>query len=192
MKPGLKVAAAGGVLTLALAAGASTYSLWNAPANTAVGSIVSGNLDLTKVDQTSWVETSPDVAAAGHSIDPALFLATPGDTFRISQKFSSKLEGENMLGKISTRWSAPASLPAGVTASYVLKAPGYAPTAPAALGTSVNVPNLPVGTTEWTIEVTLVLAKEKADRFADPAELAKLGTIVVDLDQVRTGTGFTS
>lgn len=188
----MKVAAAGGVLALALATGATTYSLWSAPTDTAVGTIVAGNLELSPVGSTAWVETSADVAASPHTIEPATFLATPGDTFLISQKFSSLLEGENMLGKISTRWSAPQNLPTGVSASYILKAPGHPATVPAALGTSVNVPNLPVGTTEWTVEVTLSLAPGKADRFSDPAELAKLGTIVVDLDQVRTGTGFTS
>lgn len=194
MKPGIKVLVAGGIVVLGLTAGATTYSLWNDPATSAVGAIESGNLDLETTGATTWTETSTDVDAAPHPIDPAIFLATPGDTFKITQEFTTTLEGENMLGKISTSWSSPQDqdLPAGVSATYKLTSPGKPSTAPVALGTSTSVTNLPVGNAVWTVEVSLTFAATKADRFTDPVELAKLGTIVVDLDQVRTGTGFTS
>lgn len=192
MKPGVKVLVAGGIVALGLTAGATTYSLWNDPASSAIGAIESGNLDLVLSGATSWTETSSDVAAAPHTIDPATFLATPGDTFKVTRSFATTLEGENMLGKISTRWSSPQALPAGVTATYKLTSPGKPSTAPVPLGTPTSVTNLPVGNATWTVEVSLSFAATKADRFTDPAVLAKLGTIVVDLDQVRAGTGFTS
>ena len=135
--------------------------------------------------------TVPATTNAGKTIDPAKFLATPGDTFRVTQSFTSTLEGENMLGKIAVRWAQPQPLPAGVTATYTLKAPALpAGSSPKALGQPVSIPELPVGTASWTVEVNLAFDGTKADRFSDPTELAKLGNIVVDLDQVRTGKGF--
>ena len=106
-------------------------------------------------------------------IDPAVFLATPGDAFSIKQSFTSTLEGENMLGKIAVRWDKAAALPSGVSATYTLKTPGT-PGVSAPLGTAVSIPDLPAGTVTWTVEVDLKIADSKADRFADPAELAEL------------------
>lgn len=193
MKSATKLALAGGVIALGIASGATTYSLWSDPAAIAGGTITSGNLKLDPSGTTTWTETSPDVPRtthAGTAIDPATFLATPGDTFRITQAFTSVLEGENMLGKIAVGWDQPQALPAGVSATYVLKAPGTS-TAPRPLGTAVSVADLPAGTATWTVQIDLAFAASKTDRFTNPAELAKLGNIVVDLDEVRTGEGFT-
>ncbi|MFJ6417634.1 alternate-type signal peptide domain-containing protein [Paeniglutamicibacter sp. NPDC091659] len=192
MKAVTKFAWATGIVVLGVASGATTYSLWSDPAAIAAGSITAGNLQLDKSGTTVWTETSPDVPLttnAGKTIDPATFLATPGDTFSIKQSFISTFEGENMLGKVAVRWDKAAALPAGVSATYTLKTPGT-PGVSAPLGTPVSIPDLPVGTATWTVEVDLKIAGSKADRFGDPAELAKLGNIVVDLDQVRTGKGF--
>lgn len=192
MKAVTKFAWATGIVVLGVASGATTYALWSDPAAMAGGTINSGNLKLDKSGTTVWTETSPDNPAttnAGKTIDPATFLATPGDTFSIKQSFTSTLEGENMLGKIAVRWAQPQPLPAGVSATYTLKTPGTS-SASVPLGTPVSIPDLPVGTSIWTVEVNLAFDGTKADRFGDTAELAKLGNIVVDLDQVRTGKGF--
>lgn len=196
MKAVTKIAVATGVLALGLSTGAATYSLWSDPATTPGGTITAGNLQLVPNGKTIWTETSPDVPKttnAGKTIDPAVFLATPGDTFNIKQSFTSTLEGENMLGKVAVRWDndAGAELPAGVSATYILKTAG-ASTSEAPLGTAVSIPDHPVGTDTVSVEVNLVFDGTKADRFNDPAELAKLGNIVVDLDQARTGKGFNS
>lgn len=196
MKAVTKIAVATGVLALGLSTGAATYSLWSDPATTPGGTITAGNLQLVPNGKTIWTETSPDVPKttyAGKTIIPATFLATPGDTFSIKQSFTSTLEGDSMLGKIAVSWDAAAAkdLPAGVTATYVLKTSGTS-SASVPLGTKVLIPDLPVGTSTWTVEVNLAVDPLKVDRFTDPTELAKLGTIVVDLDQVRTGKGFTS
>jgi len=187
-----KFAWATGIIVLGVASGATSYALWSDPAAMASGTINSGNLQLEKAGQTVWTETSPDVPRttnAGTVINPATFLATPGDSFSIEQSFTSTLEGENMLGEIAVSWDQPRPLPADVSATYVLKTSGTSTTA-VPLGTAVSVPDLPVGTATWTVEVDLKFAGSKADRFSNPAELAELGNIVVDLDQVRTGNGF--
>ncbi|QXQ10596.1 hypothetical protein [Paeniglutamicibacter sp. Y32M11] len=193
MKTTTKLIWVGGMLTLGIASAATTYSLWSEPATSNVGSIVSGNLDLAKQGATLWTETSPDdTTYTGQQIDPATFLAVPGDSFKITQAFSTVLEGENMLGKIGVRWTTPQALPSGVTATYKLIGPGNIATVAKPLGSVVAVSDLPVGAATWTVEVSLSFAASKADRFNDPADLSNLGTIVVDLDQIRTGTGFTS
>ncbi len=124
MKAVTKIAVAAGVLALGLSTGAATYSLWSDPATTPGGTITAGNLQLVPDGETIWTETSPDVPKtthAGKTIDPAVFLATPGDTFNIKQSFTATLEGENMLGKVAVRWdnAAGAELPAGVSATYI-------------------------------------------------------------------------
>lgn len=194
MKTATKLAWTGGILALGVAAGSTSYALWNADDSMASAKIVSGNLSLSPAGKTVWTETSPEKTTyRGTEIIPSEFLATPGDTFSITQSFTSTLEGENMLGKIGVNWSKPkqqAALPEGVTATYTLKNASGFSTLSTELGEPTTVDNLPVGSNTWTVTVNLVLADSKADRFKDLAELAKLGTIVVDLDQVRTGTGF--
>lgn len=192
MKAVTKIAVATGVLALGLSTGAATYSLWSDPATTPGGTITAGNLQLAPNGKTIWTETSPDVPKttnAGKTIEPADFLATPGDTFNIKQSFTSTLAGENMLGKIAVRWDQAAALPPGVSATYILKTADASTTA-VPLGTAVSIPDRPVGTDTVSVEVNLVFDGKKADRFTNPTELATLGTIVVDLDQVRTGKGF--
>ena len=96
-----------------------------------------------------------------------------------------------MLGKIAVRWAQPQPLPArGLRHIHAESTCTSGRQLSVPLGTPVSIPDLPVGTAIWTVEVNLAFDGTKADRFSDPAELAKLGNIVVDLDQVRTGKGF--
>ncbi|WP_043500078.1 hypothetical protein [Georgenia sp. SUBG003] len=194
-----RIAVTGAALVVAVGAGAATYSLWTADGEAPAGAIVSGDLDIALApDSFAWQETSADVVdqqSATTRESFARFVAMSGDSFTVSQRFTTTLEGENMLGLLSVGWGSQPRLPDGVTATYRVLDSDDDEVASAALGQPVEVADLPVGRDSWTVEVSLDLDDAKPDRYTtfsgtDPAELTDLGTIVVDLDQVRTGTGF--
>jgi alternate signal-mediated exported protein len=184
-------------IALAVAGAGTTYSLLNDAATQDGGTVTSGNLDLELVGSTTWEETSPDVAAAPHQINPAQFLATPGDTFLITQDFKTSLEGDNLLGEVTVTWSTPSSLPPGVSATYritqsgtpvSLWAGGTDPSDPGnpplvgdpALGTPVVLAHLDAPSEPatgqrvdaFTLHITLTFAPGKPDRVVTPAGLA--------------------
>jgi len=184
---------------LAGVAGAGgTAALWSADAATPLGTIVAGDLDLELLGPTVWQETSPDVAGAPRPIDPAEFLVRPGDTLAAHQRFTTDLTGDNMLGRLSVAWEQAPVLPAGATATYTVRdGAGDALVADVPLGTAATLPTLDADddgrADDFTLEVTLGFPGA-ADRFGPgaPAQVTDLGAIVLDLDQVRTGEGFTS
>jgi alternate signal-mediated exported protein len=194
-----RLAITGAALVVAIGAGAATSALWTADGDAPAGVITSGDLDIALTpDSFAWQETSPDVVArqSGTSRESfAELVAMSGDSFTVSQGFTTTLEGDNMLGLLSVGWGSQPQLPDGVSATYRVLDSDDDEVASAPLGQRVEVRDLPVGSDSWTVEVSLDLADEKPDRYttfsgADPVEITRLGTIVVDLDQVRTGTGF--
>jgi alternate signal-mediated exported protein len=194
-----RAAVTAAALVVAIGAGAATYAAWTADGDAPAGVITSGDLDIALVpDSFSWQETSPDVAAARSGVTResfAQFVAMSGDSFTVRQGFTTTLEGDNMLGLLSVGWGAQPQLPDGVSATYRVLDSDDAEVASATLGQPVEVRDLPVGSDRWTVEVILDVADGKPDRYTtfsgtDPVEITDLGTIEVDLDQVRTGTGF--
>lgn len=194
-----RIAVAGAALVVAIGAGAATYSLWAGDSAGSAGVITAGDLDIAlRPDGFAWEETSPDVGAPRSGTAPesfAAFVAMSGDSFTVSQEFTTTLEGDNLLGRLTVGWAAPPDLPAGVSATYRVLGAGNQVQAAARLGEPVEVRDLPVGTGTWTVEVDLDLAEDRPDRYttfsgADPVELSDLGDIVVSVEQVRTGTGF--
>jgi alternate signal-mediated exported protein len=194
-----RIAIAGAALVVAVGAGAATYSLWNADGDATAGVITSGNLDIALTpDGFAWRETSPDVVGkqsgtTGESF--AQFVAMSGDSFTVRQGFTTTLEGDNMLGLLSVGWGSQPQLPGGVSATYRVLDSDDDEVASATLGQPVEVRDLPVGSDSWTVEVDLDFAASEPDRYTtfsgtDPFEITDLGAIVVDLEQVRTGTGF--
>ena len=192
----------------------ATYALWGQQVTVPVGVISKGNLDIELVGTASWTETSPDVVPA-HAVgmlpdgETADHLATSGDSFTLTQDFTTELEGDNMAARVTVDWDAsPALAPAGqVTASYTLTTPGGTTTAATPLGTALTIPGAPDNLTPaeiaawppgipWRLTVTLSFAG--GDVLVTPAEVAtanpvtELGTIALRLDQVRDGDGFDS
>ena len=189
------------VLAASMAAGV-TYTAWSSDADASIGVLRSGNLDLQLVGGIEWAETSPGLT--GHAVatgtnGAAVHLAVPGDSFTVTQRFRTTLEGDNLRARLTVSWLASTSVPAGVTGTYVVTPPSGAPSAPVALGSPVTLPGgtgtLPTGTGDWTLVATLVWGG--ADRVVAPGALAAqpatsaTGTMQIDLQQVRTGTGFT-
>src|SRR5690606_14909318 len=102
--------------------------------------------------------------------------------------------GDNLRGRLSVGWERGPALPDGVTATYaVLDEAGEPLVTGVPLGEERLVA-LDDDGRDLTVEVAITLGEGTSDRVgADAAaQLTDLGTVVVDLEQVRTGEGFTS
>ncbi|QCB92926.1 hypothetical protein [Cellulomonas shaoxiangyii] len=196
--------AASALVLVAALAGGLTHALWSTDAVASVAVIRSGNLDLELVGPPRWVEGSPDLAsphaialrADGRTAD---HLATPGDTFTVTQQFRTTLEGDNIRARVTVGWQGPTSFPAGVTGTYRVTPPTGAPSAAVPLGSPVTVPggtaSIAQGVGTWTVTVTVawtaasdVVVRPSAVS-ASPTAGAE-GTMLIDLRQVRDGDGF--
>src|SRR5690606_2981168 len=80
----------------------ATYALWGQQVTVPVGVISKGNLDIELVGTASWTETSPDVAPA-HAVgmlpdgETADHLATSGDSFTLTQDFTTELDRKRVV-----------------------------------------------------------------------------------------------
>lgn len=190
----LALVGAAAVLVGTATVGATSAS-WTDHADTAGGTITAGDLDISLAgDETV---TAAHAGGAATTIDPASFKASSGDVVTFTQPMTTTLEGDNMSATLSTAWTNPASIPAGVTGTYKLvDADGTATTPETPIGTSVEVKNVP---NEKSRPVDLVVTLDMKDADAtwasdtslsDATPIADFGTIKVNLDQVRTGAGF--
>ncbi len=177
---------------LTLGAVGSTYALWDDAASPQpAGTITSGNLDIALDGATEWTEISSDVPAAPQVIDANTFLATPGDTFRVRQRFMTTLDGENLRAKITVDWTAPPVAPSDVVIVYRILAQNAAPLStfvPA--GTPTVLDDLPGVDTNYILDVKVTYRPIKPDLMSPAVETTQLGNIQIDLDQIRSGTGY--
>ncbi|MBO3088483.1 hypothetical protein [Cellulomonas dongxiuzhuiae] len=211
MRPRRALSLAAAALVVAGATAGITYALWGDDASLPAAVIRPGNLELQRVGTPTWTETSPGVTpvhAFGMQSDQitANHLATPGDTFTLHQQFRTVLTGDNMAARVNVRWDAPPSLqPTGrVTATYVVRMPDGKTSEPAAVGSPVTVPSAPDNITQaevaawgaapWSVTVTLRYTGSSsvvvAPSAVASAPVTTLGTVVVELAQVRDGHGF--
>lgn len=201
--------AAAAVVVAAATAG-FTYSLLGEEAAAAMPLVRSGDLDIALVGPARWTETSPGLGsthAFGMQQDQttAQHLATPGDSFTLHQRFRAVLRGDRVAARVTVRWAtAPDLAPVGgVTATYVVTMPDGTSSAPVPVGSPVTVPGGTGNITSddvaawagapWSVTVSLVYTGASAVVVAPSAvgDLATdLGTVVVELAQVRTGEGF--
>jgi len=192
----LAAAAVAAVLTATVMSSA-TYALWSTDAEASIGVLRSGDLDLELLGDLRWAETSPglgDHAVASGTGGTADHVAVPGDSFTVTQRFRTTLEGDNLRARLTVSWVPTGPVPAGVQGTYVVTPPSGVPSAPTALGTPLTLPSgagasLPLGAGEWTLVATL--AWNGVDRVVAPSTLTGQpaasvgGTIQVDLRQVR-------
>lgn len=184
--------------TAALATGAAigggTFAMWNAGGEVAGAVITAGDLDVID-GEAVWKETSSDVDAAPHVIDPATFLVRQGDTLTADYDFSIALDGDNMRGAIGVSWSQDPELPAGVTGTYEVRDSAGDPLGtPVPLGDTAVVGQFDAAgalTADYTLHIALDFAG-LSDRFgaASAEQVADLGDFSVTLEQVRTGGDF--
>lgn len=196
--PVLAVAA----FVLAAAGGGSSYALWNAGQQIDPAVITSGNLSIEEGGATWW-ETSADVAAAPHIIDPETFLVRQGDSFAARYGFTTHMQGENLVGELSVAWpTATPDLPEGATGSYALYLGDDPATrtellSPTSLGTPSEVTETRLAASNLTststiiLEVTLDFSEMDDRRGATTlAQAADIGALELTLEQRRTGDGF--
>lgn len=189
---------AAGALAVALSAGGGTHALWSdqdAAGHGPAAVLRAGHLDVA-LGRAAWSETSPDVVGTPRSIDPATFLAMPGDTVVLRQNFATTLTGDNITAELSVRWSRGADVPEGVSATYRIHGDATAPTDPVPVGQRVVLPQLPAGERPWNVQVTFALDPGSHVHYAEdpiPARLttlADLGDMEIELRQVRSGAGY--
>lgn len=197
-RPRGRGALAAGALAVALVSTGGTYALWSDQDSAGAGVLRAGDLDVA-LGQASWSETTPGVTGTSRSIDPADFLAMPGDTIVLRQDFVTTLVGDNLAGELTVHWNQQdADLPDGVTATYqVHDDDGAAVTGPVRVGEAVVLPEVPVGEASWSMTVEFVLGPDADVAYAEgeapegPTPLADLGEMVIDLHQMRSGPGLT-
>src|SRR5690625_1836395 len=107
----LPALAASGLLTGLLLAG-GTLTLWTADTAGAVGTVVSGDLRIDLSGPPRWDETSTYVEAPQQDLDPAAFLARPGDTVELTQASDVAPPGANVPAGTSGRWATHPRPPA--------------------------------------------------------------------------------
>ena len=201
-----------GLLVAALVAGL-TYALWGQHGTVGRGVVTTGDLDIELVGQAAWQETSADVAQprSGSVLDDGTVdhLATPGDTLVVTQEFRARLEGDNVAARVTVSWSEEPVVPDGVTATYVVTTPDGRTGAVTPLGSPVVVPSAPDhltpdvlagwGDGPWRLVVTVSLSGDVVVRAPGGSGAAgpggdaavTLGSVELELDQVRAGEGFT-
>lgn len=189
--------AAAGLLAGAVGAG-GTAALWVSDGTSPLGQLVAGNLEVDLLGAATWQETSADVATAPRTIDPATFLARPGDTVTVEQRFTTELRGANMSGVLRVARDGGPQLPAGVFATYTVRdAADVAVVEDVPLGTPATLPALDTDddgrSDTFVLEVAIDLTRATADRVGPTAatQVADIGALVLTLDQVRNGEGTT-
>jgi len=196
-------ALAGAALLAGLATGGGTFAVWNTGRAVPQAVVTSGNLDI-RAESTTWTETSGDVSAAPHTIDPEEFLVRAGDTVAVRYEFSTQLQGDNMLGQLAVDWDDGApSLAEEVSGTYVVyqvvEGTDVPLTEPLPLGqsttpgpTAAQIDTDDAGRIDTFAIVVDLEFEGMADRFGAGSEMqtADLGQLHVTLDQTRTGEGF--
>lgn len=173
----------------------ATQASWTDAATASTGTITAGDLDISLVGtETVTVQRSGSTPT---TIDPDTYKASNGDVVTFTQPMTTTLDGDNMSGTLSTKWSKASSLPKGVSGVYLLVNDNdTALSDPAEIGTPVQVRNVP-NKDQRPAKLVVRLDFSEADdqwskdtSLSDAPSVADIGTIEVNLDQVRTGTGF--
>ncbi|UZN02238.1 alternate-type signal peptide domain-containing protein [Cellulomonas sp. S1-8] len=208
-----------GVAGIALLTGGSTFALWTASSTVAGGTITNGNLAIAAVGTPGWKDVSTDRAdrgTAGHDISLATWRMVPGDVAEGTYGFQVALEGDNLVANVGVDTTV-GTLPTGMSVTYdVVSATGTvlandialgtdsavrfaAPRAGQAAGAPANaaptivVDRTALATVNPTSNMTVVLtARFDAGTAATTSASATtaLGSLVVNVNQVRTGTDF--
>lgn len=196
-----------GVVT-ALVTGSVSFALWSGSADAAGGTVTAGDLSLTTGTAT-WEQVTPGVTnGASGVLSPTApdFLSMPGDVIEIVQPVTTTLVGDNLAAGLHVDFAdaetGNADVDAGLIAIsfHVEDADGnqVAPaTGQAHVGDVVPVPGL-VGsddgvTATWNIVVTVEVLGDYVWDTSAPSTAPdrwQIGALVVDLEQVRTGSGF--
>lgn len=193
------------VAVVALAGVGTTLALWKDTDSRPGAVLTNGNLDLVDQAAITWVETTPGVASPRSgtgltgSTGVTSFAGAPGDTIEVRYRVRSLLVGDNISAVMRASLNGPA--PAGVTVDgYRILSTTGTQLAPAsgyqALGSTTPVGALTVASdTELLVAVkvtyTGALTYTADVTGSTPTTPVTFG-LRFALEQVRTGTGFTS
>lgn len=174
---------AAALLATVLLTGMTTNALWTARDSAAIGVITSGDLDIELVGDIAWTELSADGVPLATIEDPASYRVMPDDRFSLSQQFTTRLDGDNLDGRLTLDWAQANELPPGVQLSYqVLDAAGmpvslgaYTP-----LGVPVDIEMSDEQSWSFVVEAHFPGGRPQV-RSATPFEL---GPLMVHLEQV--------
>ena len=100
---------------IALFAGGTTFSSWNAAVTLAPVTITAGTFNMALSGSQVWQDTTSGYASA---INPATFYFTPGDTITMTQKFTTTLSGDNMRANLAVVVPGFTVGQPGITATY--------------------------------------------------------------------------
>ncbi|WP_162621768.1 hypothetical protein [Microbacterium suaedae] len=192
----------------ALVAGAATWALWSASDAFAGGSISAGDMSFT-VGTATWEQATPGVtnpASGTLEETPTDFLTMPGDEIEIRIPVTTTLVGDNLNVGFGVTFADPAAGSGDIAATFYVEDADGMQVAPAtgsvALGELASPDGL-VGsdagaTDEWTLVVTVEVLGDydwvdptAADPAADVQDEWTVGGLVVQLNQVRSGPGYT-
>ncbi|MHA7304948.1 alternate-type signal peptide domain-containing protein [Arthrobacter sp. TMN-49] len=96
-----KGAIATGVGVILLAGGGGTLATWNQANSAAMGSVVSGDLNLVPVAKSAvWTN------ASGNPIDITTYKVVPGDSLTYTQQLNVTLSGDLMVAKLAVTGAA--------------------------------------------------------------------------------------
>lgn len=195
-----------GAAGAALLIGGGTFALWSQTATQAGGTITAGNLEIAAVaGGATWADVSPDRAAGEVPIaDIATHRIVPGDVVEGKFGFSAALAGENlvatMTGAVDTATGALVTTTPGLTIAVTFETAAGAPlgTGGTANFTSLTnpapggLPTLPATLVPATANIIAVVTAT-FDETVSARDLvnatAALGTVSVELEQIRTGVG---
>lgn len=179
-----------GVALSAIVIGA-TLAAWAASQTVAVGTIISGSLDLDPdASEPTWFDAS--AAGSPVAIDPTTFLASAGDTLRMERHLTLDAVGNNLDYVIDVEWPSNPALTAGVVGTYTLtENPGSSSASvlvdSVPLGTPSVLPVAPSGQRDLLLDVVLSYAADRPDRRLNETALTDIGEVVITATQSRNG-----
>lgn len=177
------------LLMLFIGAGAGigwTLASWHGGSELAAGTISSGSLGLEPDGDARWYDASPENSDPV-TIDPATFLASPGDRLTGTRTFAQTGSGDNLEARITVSATA-GSLPSGVSVSYSVVVDGATVIEDAALGSQQLLPPSTALTRSIGLTITVDYAATAPEHVGSPAPSIDIGTFDIDVQQTRPGT----
>lgn len=198
---GFAMIACSSFLAVSALSTAGTYALWDSQSNLAGSTITNGNLTLTVAQgQGTLYECNDAGVPSGQVVATAALSAlrpAPGNAVVVDRTVTAVTQGDNMRSVITVNWptTATTSVVKETTLKYtVLDSQGAVAQGhkdvPA--GTSVVVDGAPQGTRVLTVRLTFTLDPTASATYSTTQVARTWGSARVQLNQVRSGGGFTA
>lgn len=196
------VAAGLGVAVVVAVVGTGTFAGWSASSGFRGGDVVAGDLELT-TGTTTWRQVTPGVspgASGTLTTPPPGFLSMPGDVIEVRVPVTTRLQGDNLAARLRVRPGDPEDLGPNVRAGIHIEDADGRQVAPAAGDAPYGELSLAgltgtdAGRTQqWSVVVVVEVLGDYVwhEGAGQTPTWWDVGDLAVDLDQVRSGSGFT-